>query len=397
MPSVWQRSRTRRSPPPTTMSDENLSIQGALEETTVPDLFRTLVRSSESGIVTLEPEGRVDTVYFSDGRIVYATSSDPDMSLAETLLRSGELNLQQYEHAMEKLVVSRRIGSLLCELGYLQPDELMRVIERQASAIVLNTMAYRSGNYTIEFTTEFPPETVTLPLATEKLMLDGVQQIQHWSLIWRGLARLDRTLEQVPGADMRAYNLELGDDENLILSLLTEPQTVEQLCSRSYLTNFVTCRTLWGLLCVNLVQDAAGEGMIAQRAAAGEEMIEKRAGAESEYDLEEIVEKYNRLFQTIFGNISHRIGDHIYDFTDRVIRHVGPESMPYLSGMNMVNEARVDFDQLYNNLIASGSQDHSAVVQNVLNELLYGWILEIKAEFGPAAEAEVGQLANKLK
>src|SRR3954452_20308378 len=103
MPSGWQRSRTRRSPPPTTMSDENLSIQGALEETTVPDLFRTLVRSSESGIVTLEPEGRVDTVYFSDGRIVYATSSDPDMSLAETLLRSGELNLQQYEHAMEKL------------------------------------------------------------------------------------------------------------------------------------------------------------------------------------------------------------------------------------------------------------------------------------------------------
>src|SRR3954454_11471070 len=386
MPSVWQRSRTRRSPPPTTMSDENLSIQGALEETTVPDLFRTLVRSSESGIVTLEPEGRVDTVYFSDGRIVYATSSDPDMSLAETLLRSGELNLQQYEHAMEKLVVSRRIGSLLCELGYLQPDELMRVIERQASAIVLNTMAYRSGNYTIEFTTEFPPETVTLPLATEKLMLDGVQQIQHWSLIWRGLARLDRTLEQVPGADMRAYNLELGDDENLILSLLTEPQTIEQLCARSYLTNFVTCRTLWGLLAVNLVQDAAGE-----------ELFEKRAAAESEYELEGLVERYNGLFQTIFGKVFQRIGDHIYDFMDRVLTHMSPDTMPYLSGMNLVNEARIDFDQLYNNLIASGSQDHSAVVQNVLNELLYGWILEIKAEFGPAAEAEVGQLANKLK
>ena len=192
-------------------------------------------------------------------------------------------------------------------------------------------------------------------------------------------------LEQVPGADMRAYNLELGDDDNLILSLLTEPQTVEQLCSRSYLTNFVTCRTLWGLICVNLVQDAAGE-----------EMIEKRAAAESEYELEELVEKYNSLFQTIFGNVFQRIGDHTYDFMDRVLRHVGPESMPYLSGMNMVNEARIDFDQLYNNLIASGSHDHATVVQNVLDELLYGWILEIKAEFGPAAEAEVVQLANRL-
>lgn len=368
------------------MSDENLSIQGALEETTVPDLFRTLVRSGETGIVSLESDGRNDTIYFQEGHIVYAASSDPDMGLAETLLRSGELNLQQYEHAMERLVVSRRIGSLLCELGYLQPDELTRAIERQASAIILNAMEYRSGNYTVEFTTEFATEIVTLPLATERLMLDGVRHIEHWSLIWRGLSRHDRMLEQVPGADMRAYNLELGDDENLILSLLTEPQTVEQICSRSYLTNFVTCRTLWGLLSVNLVQDAMGE-----------DVFEKRSAEESEYELEAQVEKYNRLFQTIFGKVFQRIGDHIYDFMDRVLLHVAPETMPYLSGMNLVNEARVDFDQLFTNLIASGSQDHATVVQSVLDELLYGWILEIKAEFGPEAEAEVVQLANRLK
>jgi len=368
------------------MSDENLSIQGVLEETTVPDLFRTLVRSSETGIVSLEADGRSDTIYFHEGHIVYAASSDPDMGLAETLLRSGELNLQQYEHAMERLVVSRRIGSLLCELGYLQPDELMRAIERQASAIILNAMAYRSGSYSIEFTSEFPSEIVSLPLATERLILDGVRHIEYWSLVWRGLARLDRMLEQVPGADMRAYNLELGDDENLILSLLTEPQTIEQLCSRSYLTNFVTCRTLWGLLAVNLVQDAAGE-----------EIVEKRAAVESEYELEGLVERYNGLFQTIFGNVFQRIGDHTYDFMDRVLTHMSPDTMPYLSGMNLVNEARVDFDQLYNNLIASGSQDHTAVVQNVLNELLYGWIFEIRTEFGPAAEAEIVQLANRLK
>lgn len=368
------------------MSDENLSIQGALEETTVPDLFRSLVRSGETGIVSLEAEGRSDTIYFQDGHIVYAASSDPDTGLAETLLRGGELNLQQYEHAMERLVVSRRIGSLLCELGYLQPDELTRAIEQQASAIILNAMGYRSGNYTIEFTSEFPTEIVTLPLATERLILDGIRHIEYWSLIWRGLSRLDRMLEQVPGADMRAYNLELGDDETLILSLLTEPQTIEQLCARSYLTNFVTCRTLWGLLAVNLVQDAAGE-----------ELVEKRAAVESEYELEEIVEKYNRLFQVIFGNVFQRIGDHIYDFMDRVLLHLSPETMPYLSGMNFVNEARIDFDQLFNNLIASGSQDHSAVVHNVLNELLCGWILEVKAEFGAEAEAEMVQLANRLK
>ena len=369
------------------MSDENLSIQGSIEETTVPDLFRTLVRSSETGIVSLEADGRNDTIYFNEGKIIFAASSDPDMGLAETLLRSGELNLQQYESAMERLVVSHRIGPLLCELGYLESDELTHAIERQACAIVLNTLGYRSGNYTIEFTTEFPGEIVSLHLPTEKLMLDGVRQVEHWSLIWRGLARLDRTLEQVSGADMRAYNLELGDDENLILALLNEPQTVEQLCARSYLTNFITCRTLWGLLAVNLVQDAAG----------GEDMFEKRAAEETEYELEGLVERYNGVFQKIFANVFQRIGDHVYDFMDRVLVHISPETMPYLSGMSFVNEARVDFDQLYNNLISSGSHDHGTVVQNVLNELLYGWILEVKAEFGNEAESEIVRLANSLR
>src|SRR5438105_3979149 len=135
------------------MSDD-LSIQGTLEETTVPDLFRSLLRSGETGIVSLEATGRGDAIYFHEGKIIFASSSNPDMALGEVLLRGGELTLHQYNTAMERLVVSRRIGALLCELGYLQAEELLRAVERQASAIVLDAIGYRSGGYTIEFTSD---------------------------------------------------------------------------------------------------------------------------------------------------------------------------------------------------------------------------------------------------
>jgi len=366
---------------------ENLSIQGTLAETTVPDLFRSLLRSSETGIVSLDAIGRSDTVYFSEGKIIFAASSDPDMGLGEVLLRSGDINLNQYNTAMEKLVVSRRIGAMLCELGYLKADELLRGIERQAHAIVLNALAYRTGSYTIEFTGEFSDEILTLPLVTERLILDGVRRIDYWSLITRGLGRFDRLLEQVPGAEMRALNLDLNDDESHILALLAEEaMTVQTACERSYLPNFVTCRTLWGLLAVNLAQDAEGSSM-----------EEKRAAARTEFELEGQVERYNRMFETIFGMVFQKIGDHVYDFLDRVVLHLSPETLPYLSGMNLVNEARIDFDQLLNNIIASGTADHTVVVANVLNELLYGWIFEIKSEFGPEMESEVVKLVEKLK
>src|SRR5216684_4197090 len=211
------------------MSDE-LSIQGTLSETTVPDLFRSLIRSAETAVVTLVADGHSDAIYFAEGRITAATSTDPDMGLGEILLRSGELNLQQYNQAMERLVVSRRIGALLCELGYLQTDELLRAVERQANAVVLNAMAYRNGDYTIEFTSAVPEGVIALHLSTERLILDGVRRIDHWSLIVRGINRLERIVEQVPGADTRSYHLELSDEESHILSLLTEPQTIEALC-----------------------------------------------------------------------------------------------------------------------------------------------------------------------
>ncbi|HUP63190.1 MAG TPA: DUF4388 domain-containing protein [Thermoanaerobaculia bacterium] len=367
------------------MSDD-LSIQGSLAETTVPDLFRSIVRSSETAILSVAAAGRNDTIYFHEGRIVFASSTDPDMGLAETLLRMGELNIQQYSNAMERLVVARRIGGLLVELGYLKPDELSRAAERQVSAIVLDAMSYRSGNYSIEFTSEFPEGIITLPLSTERLMLDGVRQIEYWSLITRGVGRLDRMLEHVPGADTRTFQLELNDDENHVLSLLADPQTVEQLCARSYLSNFQTFRTIWGLLAVNLIQDAEIAAV-----------DEKRAAEESEYEIEAVVERYNNVFQDIFALVFQRIDDHVYDFMDRVVLHLSPETLPYLSGMSFVNEGRVDFDQLLNNLYASGSRNHGVVAQNVCNELLYGWIYEIKSEFGAALEAEAMKLAEPVK
>ncbi len=365
---------------------ESLSIHGSLSETTVPDLFRSIVRSGETAIASFDTGGRNDTIYFLDGRIVSASSTDPDMGLAETLLHMGDLSIQQYNHAMERVVVARRIGGLLVELGYLKPDELPRAAERQANAIVLDAMSYRDGTYTIDFTNEFPDNIITLSLSTERLMLDGVRGIEHWSLITRGVGRLDRMLEQVPGADTRTFQLELNDDENHVLSLLSDPQTIEDLLSRSYLSNFLTCRNIWGLLTVNLIQDT-------ELAA----VDEKRATIESEYELEAIVERYNNIYQDIFGIVFQKIGDHIYDFTDRVVLHLSPEMTPYLSGMNFVNEGRLDFDQLLNNLYASGSRDHGAVVLNLLSELLTGWLYEIKTEFGTTFDQKIAAITGSLK
>ncbi|HEY5609811.1 MAG TPA: DUF4388 domain-containing protein [Thermoanaerobaculia bacterium] len=365
---------------------EDLSIQGPLAETTVPDLCRSLIRSGETGVVALETFGRRDNIYFVEGKIVSATSSDPDLGLGEVLLRTGDINLKQYLHAIDEAGI-KPIGSILFELGYLKMDELARALEIQIRTIVMNAFAFRAGNYTVEFASDFPAEVVSLQqINTERLVMDATARIEHWSLISRGIFRMSRTLKQTSGSGAKLFHLDHTEEEGHVYSLLAEPQSVEELCNRSYLANFVTCRTAWALLAANLVTDAEGEGV-----------SEQRAALESEIELESEVEKYNSAFQALFDLVFQRVGDHTYDFVDRVATHLSDQTFPYLSGINLMNEGRVDFDQLLNNLIASGSDDRRAIVQNVLNELLTGWIFETRLEFGSTLESEVNAIVQKVR
>lgn len=368
------------------MMDGDLSIQGTLAETTVPDLFRSLLKSGETAVVSLDSRERHDTIYFAEGKIVNATSSDEDFGLAEVLLRSGELNLEQYRDALERSTGSKKIGTVLIELGYLKPEELTRAIERQVTTIVTHALSFRSGNYTIEFVTDLGRDIVALQLSTDRLVLDGVAQIELWSLISRGVGKLDRILQQSADADRRIFHLDLSEEESHIYSLIGEPLTLGTLCDRSYLSNFITCRTAWALLSVNLLDDA--QTAIVDR---------NRAELERELELEAAVERYNSAYQSIFAIVYGRIGDYIYDFVDRIVVHLSPEVLPYLSGVNLLNEGRVDFDELLNNLIASGSEDRMAIVNNVLNELLYAWILEIRKEFGTSLEPQLAPVIASIR
>ncbi len=360
---------------------ENLNIEGTLDQTTVADLFRSLIRSRETATMTLEIAERHDTIFFENGEIVSAVSSDPDLSLASVLLRRGELSLREYEEANDRLSTTTKMSSLLCELGFLTPDELAFSDERKIANIVRDAVMFRSGNYSIEFVPEAPEEINRRKIETERLVMNGIEAVESWSLISRGISRLTSPLRQSEGADSRIFSLEVTEEELHLYSTLSEPQMLMMLCDRSYLSNFETCRTIWALWAVNLIEEAPGN-----------EILQQKEDTQEELELEAKVERYNSVFMELFATVREEIGDHVWDFTDRVVRHLSPDRLPYLSGMSLTNEARVDFEQLLNNLISSGLEDRATVAHEVLNQLLYGWIVETRQEFGTRLQTKVDRI-----
>ncbi|MFA6956591.1 MAG: DUF4388 domain-containing protein [Thermoanaerobaculia bacterium] len=368
---------------------EELTIQGSLSETTVPDLFRTVIRSRETAVVSIACESRQDSYYFLDGRLAFASSNSRDLGLADVLLTAGEISLAQYEVAISKAGVARRIEEVLVETGAVAREDMPRALEMQITRIVNDAISLGSGDYSIEFLASFPSELTAVSIESDKLILAAIGAVDRWSVVERGIGSTERVIRQLPGADARAFALELSEGEAQVFGLLSEPLSIATACERSYLPNFVVCRTIWALLVAGMVEDV--------RETSDEAGHERREMIATEYELEGEVERYNTVFQDFFGVVFQRIGDYAYDFVDRVVTRVSPRNMQYLTGISMVNEGRLDIDQLLTNLGPANAHDKRQIVQDLMNEMLYGWVLELRTEFGDQLDAAIAAAQEKIR
>lgn len=110
---------------------------------------------------------------------------------------------------------------------------------------------------------------------------------------------------------------------------------------------------------------------------------------EQEYELEEIVEHYNRNFETLSTFLNEKLGDEAGEFADRIVAEVSKQCTPLFEGIDLSSAARVDFDQLLANL---GDRPHDmkrTVLVDGLNELTYGLLLGIGREFGKEEQERI--------
>ena len=95
-----------------------MKLQGSLAERDVPDLIHVLHQRRFSGVLTLTHGGMGRRVIVQEGRLVFASSSDPDDRMGELLLRQGRITLRQYTDAGNAIVLG--IAIVLAALTFVQ-------------------------------------------------------------------------------------------------------------------------------------------------------------------------------------------------------------------------------------------------------------------------------------
>lgn len=230
-----------------------MKSEGRLDEQDLPDLIRELFAERWTGTLRLDRDGHKIGIVADAGRLVFASSSNPDYRLGPRLLRRGLVTLRQMEEAGRAVSPGKRFGTVLVEQGVLQPKQLAGGVIEQTRDIILLGFRWGSGRFKLE---PGPPagEAITLDIEAPQLILDGVSQVEAWSRVERGCGGLDARYAVVPGSEPLFNQLTLDVDQSALARAPKKGRSVEELCAESELNDFEVCRTLWAFRAIGLLK-----------------------------------------------------------------------------------------------------------------------------------------------
>jgi len=367
-------------------SDEQLSIKGDLATTTVPDLLRTFLQSRETGRLVCSNGVVTKQVFLQDGRVVFATSTDPDERLGENLLVRGKITARHYVEASRLIRPGRRLGAILVELRALDSDDLIASVAQQVKDILLELCDWSQGDYELLVGEIDRSDVVPLGASTENLILQGIRRTKGWSRVTRGIGGIDAVPVPSAGGDL-LYKLELTEEEQEVLSRVNGKSSIEQICQVSYLSNFETCRILWALQLVGAIR----RGGAADAAAAGEGLRVQ----EQEFDLEAIVEQFNQMFGKVYEFLAGRLGGEVDAFMDAAMDEVSRQYGALFEGVDLKNYGRADFEQMLTNVAGLPPDQRRELIVTGLNELTFVLQLSVRTRSGAEDEAVVSGIIQE--
>ncbi len=359
----------------------DLTFRGDIRGNGTPRILRTILLNGESGVLSFWNGVFTKRVFVSRGRIVQITSNDPDERLGELLLFDGKITARQFVEASKLIRPGKKLGTILVDISALEAEDLIPAITHQARVMLFDLFSWTSGTYEMSLGDVDESDFVPISLWSDEVIAQGMRKLRGWSRVAAGIQSLETVFVRVPEVETWHLKVELLDDEQTVLSRVNGRLSVEQISDLSFGTSFETCRTLWMLSVLGLIHRAE-TGDIERSLAEADEATDR-------FEVGQIVDRFNRLFERIYAYVDSRPGEGADAFTRRAVAEIAPHFGALLSGVSLESSGRVDPERLYSNLQTETIENRRMLVSTGLSELVYAMQFLIRQNYGVQEEAVV--------
>lgn len=222
-----------------------MGINGNISTMSLAEVFQWLQSGRKTGTLHIEgSNGTNKDVYFDNGFIKSASSSDPNELIGQFLIATKRISEKQLKEALEAQKRDHvMLGKILLKKGILTRDELMNLLRTISEEIVYDLFTWKEGLF--DFRDGMLPkrEMPNLNLDITHIVLEGATREDEWSRINKVFPddftvvrpNIERIAEKLPLTPEQARLLRFVDGQrNLhdMLRLYKEPRYY--LCKAMY-------------------------------------------------------------------------------------------------------------------------------------------------------------------
>jgi hypothetical protein len=362
-------------------------LQGDLARIQLPDILAFISMIRATGKLTLRHNGLERCIHWKEGEIIFASSSSPEHSLGQFLLRNGKITPAQYEDSKRRVGPNMRHGKILVQMGAISPKDLWWGVKNQVLEIIYSLFGWKDGIFIFsDGLDDLANERIVLSFNTAGMIMEGIRRLDESARIREKVPSLDVVFMKVPGAVPDFRELDMNDHEIEVYNNIDGRLTVRELIGKSEMTEFEVTRILFQLVVARLIE------------AAPEEKSTRTVflDVEDSPELLKVISTYNDMFGRLYAALMAAVGEEQARDIFMAALQQG-ENDELWSGVFFDQFGRFDENMLIANISELPFERRKAVLDEGLNTLLSVQLFEVSQHLDAAGKVDVFRFISDQK
>ena len=343
-----------------------MTIKGELETFYLTTILQLLDNEQKTGVLELRNGGKEVKIFFYEGTIIYATSSERQFNLGNLLRRKGILSEDELEKCVKWAKKKKqKLGSVLVEKGHISTEGLKSALHYQVKEILYNLFMWKTG----EFEYKDRPLNVEGKLITQMntmaIVLEATRRIDEWSVLKKLLPN-DQLVFKISGKNQGSESV--TKNEWRILSLINGRRTLRELIDESGYSDFAAFKIVYSLMLSGLI-----------------EKIEHPQQREREVvDYSGITTIYNDILQVVHKDLESEIGKRVFTLFDECRAELAYRQRNIFTNFDISKKITTNLQGVLEGMASfKGYEEGYAFLINSFNSLLSALLTKEAELVGP--------------
>ncbi len=308
-----------------------MSFAGNLKTVSLPDMFQLIFSSKMTGNLTVSKEKAKRQIFFRNGMLIYAMSTDEQDLFGNILLKKGRISREELNKVLVGQKGGKKIGAILVEKNLFTREEVIDCLKIQIEEIVYGLFGWKDGEFEFHQGQTPPEDAIQTEINPMNIIMEGTRRIDEWEELKKVLPSDSTPVELVRDPIIKSGELKLSKNEIVVMAIIGSGKKISTILEESFLDRFLTSKAL-----ANLLRD----GLITTL----KEVVEEKSAEHEQKALAELLAQiYLGNLNYIFENLKEKLGGK----GDKIIQETFQTNKSYYPNLNsnfITDTGEINFD-----------------------------------------------------